>query len=111
MRIADVKKLLLHLHMTIFAPLDHFVLFDPVIDLFHGVAGETVTAAVGHGIGIGTVTVDAVEHGFMPEIVLDVFFQCGVTGQAVSRAGKQRVGKDAKKKYCFHAAIILVKGE
>lgn len=93
MRIGDVKELLLYLHMTIFALLDHFVLFDPVIDLLHGMAGETVTATVGHGTGIYAMTIDAGEHGFMPEIVLDVFFQCRMAGKTITGTREQRNGQ------------------
>jgi hypothetical protein len=110
MHIADVKKFLFHLHMTIFASLNHFMLFDPVIDLLHRVTGEAVAAAVSHGVGVGAVAVNAGEHGFMPEVVLDIFFQCRMAGQTITGAPKQRNGqKGYYKEDFFHDAIILYK--
>jgi len=108
----DIEQLLLHLHVAVLAPLDHLMLFDTVVDLAHRVTGETVAAAVGHRIGIGTVTFDTGHHRFMPQIALDVFFQGGMAGKAVTGAGKERDGCDNKNSYkSFHAAIILLKSE
>jgi len=88
------------------------MLFNTVIDLVHGVAGKTVAAAVRHGIGIGTVTVDTGKHGFVPEVLLDVFFQCGMAGKAISGTGKKCRRQKNKSSYdLFHTEIILSYGE
>ena len=66
------------------------MLFDPVVDLFHRMAGETVAAAVGHCTGIGTVAIDAGEHRFVTEVCLNLLFQCGMAGKAITGTGEKR---------------------
>lgn len=110
--IGDIEHLLLHLHVTILAPLDHLMLFDTVVDLVHRVTGKTVASAVCHRIGISTVTADAGQHRFMPQVRLDVFLQGRMTGKAVPGTGKKRDSHNDKNSYkSFHAAIILLKSE
>lgn len=76
--------------MTVAAATDYFVLFH--IDLFnflYRVAGKALTAALRHGIGIGTVAFDTAEHRFVACVLVNRRHQFGMAGQAIAGTGDE----------------------
>lgn len=104
------KHLIFKLKMTVSAFTDYIMLFNSrLLYLLDGVAGEAVTAALSHGVRIGSVALDASQHRFVTFIFMDCRNQVGMTGKTVTCTGEEIEHQQCQNDYyTFHDAILPI---